>query len=180
MPAWLPNVLTISRLVLVPWVIWAILAGRHGMALGLFAAAAVTDFLDGATARRFHATSQSGAYLDPIADKFLLSGIFVALAVARLAPGWLVALILGRDLYILLGAGLLLWFTKLRKFSPSRWGKASTFVQIVTAIVWMARNMLEVPVLNLLSTLIVWPCAALTVWSGVHYTWRGFRSARAH
>jgi cardiolipin synthase (CMP-forming) len=180
MPVWLPNALTISRLLLVPVVIWAILAGRHGMALGLFAAAALTDFLDGAAARRFRLTSQSGAYLDPIADKFLLSGVFLALAIARLAPWWLVALIFGRDLYILVAAGSLLWLTSLRKFSPSRWGKASTFVQIVTAVIWMARNMLEVPVLNLLSALVVWPCAALTIWSGVHYTWRGFRSARAH
>lgn len=180
MRARLPNLLTISRLLLVPLVIWAILVGQHGTALGLFAAAALTDYLDGAAARWFHVTSQSGAYLDPIADKFLLSGVFLALAVARLAPWWLVALILGRDVYILLAAGWLLWFTTLRKFSPSRWGKASTFVQIVTAVIWMARNMLEGPALNLLSALVVWPCAALTIWSGVHYTWRGFRSARAH
>lgn len=180
MPGWIPNVLTVCRLLLVPFVISAILAAHHAVAMALFAVAALTDLLDGAVARRFRLTSRTGAYLDPIADKFLLSGVFLALAAAGLAPWWLVALILGRDLYILLGAASFLWFTRLRKFSPSGWGKASTFVQIVTVVVWMARNMLEVPVLNLLSALVIWPCAALTIWSGVHYTWRGFRAARAH
>jgi cardiolipin synthase len=180
MPRWVPNFFTILRLVLVPAVIRAILAGDHLQALVLFAAAAVTDVLDGATARTFQITSDFGAYLDPIADKALLSGVFLALALSGSIPWWLVILIFGRDIYLLLAAGLMLWLTSRRNFPPSSWGKASTFVQIVTAIAWMTRNLSHVPVLDRISTALLWPCAAVTIWSGLHYTWRGVQLARTH
>ena len=80
MPRWLPNAFTLARLLLVPLIIRDILTQHHTEALVLFALAAVTDVLDGAAARNFRATSQFGAYLDPIADKVLLSGVFLALA----------------------------------------------------------------------------------------------------
>jgi cardiolipin synthase (CMP-forming) len=182
MPRWVnvPNLFTLLRLLLVPFVILAILDGNHGRAMVLFLCAAATDVMDGATARHWGLTTQAGAYLDPIADKCLLSGVFLALAAARLVPRWFVAVIFGRDLYILFAAGFLLWLTPLRSFPPSAWGKASTFVQILTAVVWMARNVLPLPVLEALSSAILWPCAAFTVWSGIHYTWRGLHLARAH
>ena len=80
----------------------------------------------------------------------------------------------------LLTAGLLLWLTSRRKFPPSSWGKASTFVQIVTAIAWMTRNLTHLPVVDSISTALLWPCAAFTIWSGLLYTWRGLQLARAH
>jgi cardiolipin synthase len=182
MPPWinLANFFTLIRIVLVPFVIQAILTGRHTLALALFAAAAVTDLLDGAAARRFGISTRAGAMLDPIADKFLLSGVYLALAAAHIMPWWLVVVIFGRDLYILLAVGILLVITTVRQFPPSRWGKISTFVQILTAVLWMSRDVLEFRVLHWLSWGMLWPCAAFTVWSGVHYTWRGLRIARAH
>jgi cardiolipin synthase (CMP-forming) len=182
MPRWVnvPNLFTLLRLVLVPFVIGAILGGDHGRALLLFACAAVTDLLDGAAARHLGLTTQAGAYLDPVADKCLLSGVFLALAVAGLVPRWFVVIVFGRDLYILFAVGFLLWLTSLRSFPPSVWGKVSTFVQVVTAVLWMARDWLSTPVLNALSSAMLWPCAAFTVWSGLHYTWRGVQLARAH
>jgi cardiolipin synthase len=182
MPRWInvPNLITLIRVVLVPFVIQATMAGRHTLALALFAVAAVTDVLDGAAARRFGAATQAGAFLDPIADKCLLSGVYLALAVAGMMPWWLVAVIFGRDLYILLAAGVMLLFTPVRRFPPSVWGKVSTFVQIVTAVVWLGRNVLEFRVLDSLSWVMLWPCAAFTLWSGIHYTWRGVRIARAN
>jgi|SRR5579871_928429 len=182
MPRWVnvANFFTLLRLVLVPFVILAILTGEHRRALVLFACAAITDIMDGATARHFGVATQSGAYLDPIADKCLLSGVFLALAVAGLIPHWFVAIIFGRDLYILFAVGFLLWLTPVRSFPPSVWGKASTFVQIVTAVVWMARYVLAIPALDALSAAILWPCAAFTLWSGIHYTWRGLHLSRAH
>jgi cardiolipin synthase len=182
MPRWfnLAILLTLLRLVLVPFVIQAILDGRHFQALALFAAAAVTDVMDGAAARRFGHTTQAGAYLDPIADKCLLSGVFLALAVAHIVPWWFVAVVFGRDLYILLAVAAIWLMTPIREFPPSVWGKISTFVQILTAVVWMARDILELGVLNLLSAVMLWLCMAFTLWSGVHYTWRGVQLARAH
>ena len=178
MPRWIPNLLTVVRLILVPFVIRAILAERPAEALALFAVAAVTDVLDGAIARAFQITSPFGAYLDPVADKALLSGVFLALAVAGNIPWWLVVIIFGRDLYLLFGAGLLFWLARQKKFPPSWWGKASTFVQIVTSVTWMVRSMHHATVLDAISYSLLWPCAALTIWSGVHYTWRGVQAAR--
>ena len=180
MPAWVPNFFTVLRLLLVPFVIRAVLTGHPTLALSLFGFAAVTDVIDGALARHFNLISQAGAYLDPIADKVLLSGVYLALAAAGNVPWWLVATIFGRDFYLLLAAVLMMRLTSIRKFPPSVWGKASTFLQIVTAVVWMVRNMLEIPLLNVLSSALLWPCAALTMWSGAHYTWRGIQLARAH
>src|SRR5690349_12569245 len=112
MPGWLnlPNLFTLSRLLLTPFVVNAILEGRHGAALALFVAAGFTDYLDGAAARRLGLTTQTGAYLDPIADKCLLCGVYLALAAARIVPRWVVAIIFGRDLLILAGVAVVLMF----------------------------------------------------------------------
>ncbi|HUB31639.1 MAG TPA: CDP-alcohol phosphatidyltransferase family protein [Bryobacteraceae bacterium] len=175
-----PNLFTLLRLFLAPVVIQAILDGKHLAALAVFAGAAATDVIDGAAARHFRMSTQAGAYLDPIADKCLLSGVYLALAVAGIVPWWLVAIIFGRDLYIVLGVATVMLLTSVRRFPPSMWGKASTFAQIVTAVAWMARDAFQVPVLDLFARFMLWPCAALTIVSGMHYTWRGVRMARAH
>jgi cardiolipin synthase len=182
MPAWLnvPNLFTLLRLLLTPLVIAAIVTGRPTLALALFACAAATDVVDGAIARRLGLATKTGAYLDPVADKCLLSGVFVALAVAGMAPRWFVAIVFGRDLYLLCAVAILLKLTPIRSFPPSVWGKACTFAQICTAVVWMARNMLEFPLLNVLAPAMLWSCAGFTLWSGLHYTWRGMQVARAH
>jgi cardiolipin synthase (CMP-forming) len=181
MPPWVnvANLFTALRLLAVPFIIQAILDGRHFLALALFAVAAFTDILDGAAARRFKLTTRSGAYFDPIADKCLLSGVFLAMASARLFPWWLVGVIFGRDLLILIGVATVMLLTDIRGFPPSIWGKLSTFVQIVTAVVWLGRNALPFRVLDAVSWFMLWPCAGFTIWSGLHYTWRGVRMARA-
>jgi cardiolipin synthase (CMP-forming) len=182
MPRWvnLANLLTLARLILVPFIIAAVLEESHLRALVLFACAALTDALDGMAARYSKSTTQVGAYLDPVADKCLLSGVFLALALAGLAPRWFVAVIFGRDFYILAAVAFLLWFTPVRRFPPTVWGKASTFVQVVTATIWLARNAAALPLLDTIAKAMLWPCAAFTLWSGVHYTWRGLQLARAH
>jgi cardiolipin synthase len=182
MPPWvnLPNLFTFLRLVLVPFIVRAILAGRHELAFALFALAAVTDILDGAAARRLGAATQTGAYFDPIADKCLLSGVFVALAVARIVPWWLAAIVIGRDLYILLGALTVRFSTGIKNFPPSLWGKISTFIQILTVAAWIARDAFPLPVFNIAASAAIWMCVTATIWSGLHYTWRVLEFSRPH
>jgi cardiolipin synthase len=174
-PLNLPNLLTSLRLVLAAPVIAATLGGHHLAALALLAAAASTDVLDGYLARRLHASTRVGAWLDPLADKALLSGAYLALALSRTAPWWFVGLVLGRDVYILLGAAALWAFTRTRQFPPSHWGKLSTFIQIVAAVLLMTRNAFPEWGLDGVADAAVWPAAAATLVSGVHYTWRAVR-----
>ena len=98
---------------------------------------------------------------------------------SHIVPWWLVGLIFARDFYILAGACWFLIFTSHRKFPPSLWGKLSTFVQIATAVIWMGRSALKIPLLNALAPFMLWPCAAITIWSGLDYTWRGIRLAKS-
>ena len=182
MPKWanLPNLLTLLRLAMVPWVVYEILEGHYLLAGWLFGGAAFTDILDGLAARGLGEATETGAYLDPIADKCLLSGVFLALAWVRLVPRWLVALIFGRDLYILAAVAVLMRFTRLRRFPPSVWGKVSTFVQIATAIAWFSRAIFGARVLDEISSAMLWPCVAFTVWSGLDYTWKGIHVFRKY
>jgi cardiolipin synthase len=176
----IPNLLTLARLLLAPFVFVAIVGGQHERALALFVIAAVTDGLDGLIARRFGQITTLGSYLDPVADKILLGGVYLSLAVAGSIPFWLVVVIFGRDLWLLATSGIALLFTTFRQFRPTVWGKASTFMQIACATTWMAQNAIHSPPIHALAQALVWPTAAATIWSGLHYSWRGFRFLKAH
>ncbi len=158
----------------------AILSGRHEAALRLFFIAALTDTLDGTLARRWDAASRVGAFLDPIADKALLSGVYVAFAITRSAPPWLAFVIFGRDIVLLLSSAGAYAFTTLRQFPPSVWGKLSTLLQILSAIAWMSRNAWNSPFFNAAANGLLWPTVLVTIWSGMHYLWRGWRSVQTH
>ena len=176
----LANLITLSRLVMTPFIISDILRGQHTRALVLFFIAAWTDAIDGWVARLSGTSTPSGAYLDPVADKCLLSGIFLALGAASYVPWWFVAVVLGRDLYILLAVLAVMALTKVRKFPPSAWGKLSTFVQIATAVTWMTRNIYPGPVLDGLASGMLWVCTISTIWSGLHYAARGIGTLRSN
>jgi cardiolipin synthase len=104
---------------------------RYSTIIPLFILIGITDVVDGFLARRYGASSRLGAYLDPIADKVLLSGTFLVLALTGAIEWWLTAVVLGRDVLILAAAGVLYFAAARRNFPPSPWGKISTFVQIV-------------------------------------------------
>src|ERR1019366_7629637 len=101
-----PNVLTIARIVATPYLFYLVWSHSYTAAIWTFIAIGLTDIADGSIARHFHASSRFGAYLDPIADKLLLSGMFVTLLIAGLMHTWLAILVLGRDVLILLVAGI--------------------------------------------------------------------------
>ena len=180
MPRWinLANLFTFIRLALVPMIVHAILDGRHLAALELFFAASMTDVIDGFLARNFGQATQFGAYLDPIADKCLLSGIYLALGATGAVPWWFVAIVLGRDIYILLAVLGVMALTKVRKFPPSRWGKISTFVQIATAVTFLVQNLCQIAIIQAIAATMIWVCTAFTLWSGIHYSVRGIQTLR--
>jgi cardiolipin synthase (CMP-forming) len=164
-----PNLVTLLRLLLAPFVAADILEGYYRRAIALFLFAGLTDVIDGLLARKLDASTRTGAYLDPIADKILLSVIYVALALAKAIPWWMVAVVFGRDALILGMAAYGLMFTSIRRFPPSVWGKLSTFFQISAALMVMcSRAGYPAPV-----TLAIWLMLAATGWSGIHYAWRG-------
>lgn len=164
-----PNLLSGARLALAPWLFYLLWHRQYGAALILCFVAGITDGLDGLLARKFSAASRLGAYLDPVADKILLSGVFLTLALDGALPAWLAVLVLGRDALILIFAGAAFAFTSIRAFPPSIWGKASTAAQIAYILALLAHFN------GLLSKTTVAPfeylTAALTVWSAVHYAW---------
>ena len=165
---WLPSALSVSRIFFTPPIAWAILEHHFPRAFLLCWIAGGTDYFDGLLARRYGWESRTGAWLDAISDKVLLSTIYVCFAITGDAPGWLVALVLGRDVMILLLALLGILFTPIRDFPPSIWGKLSTNAQIATAAAILAGpDWLKPWALAL--------CALATAWSGVHYLVSGIR-----
>lgn len=165
----LPNVLSAARLALAPWLFYLLWHRQYGLALIVIFLAGVTDGLDGLLARAFGAASKLGAYLDPLADKVLLSGAFLTLALGGAIAKWLAVLVLGRDAAILIFACIAFLFTTLRSFPPSIWGKACTTSQIVYIVVLLAHfnDLLGA----IFVTLAEYVAAILTLWSFLHYAW---------
>ncbi len=126
----LPNLLTVSRIILTPWIAWYLARNDPRGAFPILFFAGFSDGLDGYLARRFGWGSKTGAYLDPIADKLLLVTLWIGLGLAGRAPWWMVGLALGRDALILGFSGVMLLWQGARAFPPSIWGKLSTFFQL--------------------------------------------------
>ncbi len=127
----IPNLLTIARILATPFLFWLTWQRAYTPVIWLFIAIGLTDIADGFLARRFQAASRLGGYIDPIADKLLLSGMFLMLLLARLMAPWLAFIVLGRDLLILFAAAGFYLTRRRRDFPPSAWGKTSTFAQIL-------------------------------------------------
>ena len=163
----LPNFLTAARLLAAPYILYLLWTGEYRTAIVWFAIAGVTDVLDGFLARRFQAGSRLGALLDPIADKVLLSGSFLTLGLRGVIPLWLMALVLGRDLMILVFAAIALARRIRRDFPPSVWGKASTAAQIAYVLFAAGYKASLTPLI--VATILGWIGAALTLWSGIDY-----------
>jgi cardiolipin synthase (CMP-forming) len=127
----LPNFITIARLIGVPLIVWLMIADRFFAAAMLFILAGLSDAADGFIAKRFGATSELGAYLDPVADKALLVSVFVTLGLKGALPAWLIVLVVIRDLFII-GAMLLAYVLSNPMAVHPLWvSKVNTVAQIV-------------------------------------------------
>jgi cardiolipin synthase len=170
----LPNVITFGRLCAVPLAVWLVLDRDFRWAFWLFAAAGVSDAVDGWLARR-GAASAVGALLDPIADKALLVTMYVTLAVVGILPVWIAILVVFRDAVIvggvlvlaLLGHGL-----TVRPIGISKFNTAAQLV-LVAAALFAAGFALSLP---MVMTALTWAVAASTLASGGAYVWKAVRA----
>lgn len=165
-----PNEITFLRLGFLPFFLIFVLYDRYAWALAILIAAALTDGLDGLLARRLDQKSALGAYLDPIADKLLLSSSFFVLALKKKIAWWLAILVFGRDILVLITAAVILLVVGYRPFPPSFYGKATTTAQILLVFVVVFAAVVHHPLLDFLRRIGVYLVAAFTVFSGFHYS----------
>ena len=125
-----PNQLTLLRMVFLPFIILNLLDRNYKLALILFVLAGLTDTFDGIVARKLHQQTRIGEYLDPIADKLLLSTMFLVLAILHLIQWRYTVLVFSRDICILGVSAVLYVIAGLRNFRPSIFGKMNTLSQI--------------------------------------------------
>lgn len=171
----IPNILSILRMVLIPFFVMALIYGHPETALWIFISAGITDGLDGFIARVFDQKSDLGAFLDPMADKLLLTSALIALAIPEAGiphgiPTWLPVLTITRDVVIVLIALSLNVTFSVKNFPPSGLGKVTTFFQITFVAAVLIQNAYIFP--NRLVNILMVFVAFFTVLSGLHYLWR--------
>jgi cardiolipin synthase len=129
----IPNIITLGRILLVPFIVWAIASNQMEIAFAIFIVAGVSDAVDGFLAKRFNMASELGALLDPVADKALLVSIYVALGIWGAVPRWIVILVVSRDIMIV-GAVIVSWlYGKPIPMKPLMVSKLNTVAQVAFA-----------------------------------------------
>ena len=182
----LANQLTFLRLVAVPFFVLSILSARFDIALALFIGAAVTDILDGLTARMLRQRTPLGAYLDPAADKLLMTAAFILMtdypsmfkdiAMAARLPIWLSVLAISRDIFIVLIALLMYLAYGRTRFEPTIWGKLTTVAEALLIGIYLLANALGRTTIIL--DIATWVTLALILYSGFHYLFHAARMVR--
>lgn len=164
----LPNLITLGRFVLVPVIIYLMITNRWQLAFWLFLIAGASDGIDGFVARQFNQQSTIGAYIDPIADKLLLVGVFVVLATSGSMALWLVVLIVARDVLIVGAVLLASVMSAGLDIKPLFVSKATTALQIVlAAYIFAAKAWQFSP--GTLGLILIYATAALTLVSAAAY-----------
>jgi cardiolipin synthase len=169
----IPNLLTLTRILLTPLLVWLLLDYRPGQALVVFFVAGITDGLDGLVARLCHQKTTLGAYLDPLADKLLLVSSFILLSHLQKVPTWLAVIAVSRDAIIMLGVITLMFHQVRVEINPSLLGKMTTLVQILTVLLTLARPYLAMP--DWCYEFLFWSTALLCIITGFQYIMMGNR-----
>jgi cardiolipin synthase len=170
-----PNLLTLMRLFIIPFLVIEILDGHYEMAFALFILAGISDALDGLLARWLSQRTTLGQYLDPIADKLLLSTLFVVFTHVGLMPRYVTVLVFSRDLGILLISTLLFATGTLRDFRPSLFGKLNTLTQIIALIEVLCGKVFASPGVWVVRDGLIRAIAVLAPLSAAQYAWIVFR-----
>jgi cardiolipin synthase len=180
----IPNLLSLLRMALVPPLIIALINGQVKRALAVVAVAGVSDVLDGFIARFFNQKSLLGTYLDPLADKLLVTAAYIILALPGLRhgafqiPSWVTVLVIARDvLLVVVGLGLYL-AAGVRRFPASMLSKVTTVFQIGAVVIVLLTGLW--PELDTTALVLVYTVAVLTLASGLDYVWRANRLFDRH
>jgi cardiolipin synthase len=181
----IPNLLSLLRMGLVPLFIITVVNSDWRKALLIFLVAGITDALDGFIARFWNQKSLLGAYLDPIADKLLLTTAYVVLSIPGLNRGaeiplWVTILVIARDVLIVVVALVLYLAAGLRTFPPSVLSKINTALQVTAVfLVLVSGTLPSLSFIELIAEAALYLVAGLTVASGLDYIYRYSRAEKA-
>jgi cardiolipin synthase (CMP-forming) len=164
-----PNQITLLRLIFIPFVIMTIVDGNWPWALGLLIAAGLSDALDGLLARALHQQTMLGQYLDPLADKLLLSSLFLVLSFVKRIPWKYTVLVFSRDLCIVATAVVLYATVGFRDFRPSMFGKINTVCQIAAVFFVVLAHVNSASLVLSLEKFFLYATFTFTLVSGIHY-----------
>jgi cardiolipin synthase (CMP-forming) len=165
-----PNQITFLRLGFVPFFLIAIRYAHYEWALWILVAAGLSDGFDGWLARRLNQKTTLGTFLDPIADKLLLSSSYVFLSLKGKIAWWLTILVLGRDVLILAASAVILLVVGYQTFPPSIYGKANTLFQIVLVFLVLLVEIVPSPALNTAHLAFLYLVPLFVIVSGLHYS----------
>lgn len=173
----IPNSLTILRILLIPVYVGFMTYGQYGFALFSLLLAGITDAIDGPIARRMNQRTKLGTFLDPLADKLLLTSGFISLSMLHLVPSWLAILVVSRDVILLLGTAVAHVTNSPIDITPTFLGKGTTLLQLsyVLLVVLMTWRGLGLTML----TPLLFTMVGFTLASGLHYLYRGYRYTNA-
>ncbi len=169
----LPNKLTVFRMILVPVFVAVLLIGQDSsnmrlLADAIFIVASLTDMLDGKIARKYNLVTDFGKFMDPLADKLLVTSALICLIDTKQLPAWIVIIIVARE-FIISGFRLVAADNGI-VIAASYWGKFKTVFQMLMVIVMVAN--FNVPFMHILGQILMWIALVLTVVSLVDYLWK--------
>lgn len=170
-PINIPNILTVTRILLTPLFVILLIKNHFTHALIVFTLAGISDGIDGFIARYFNQRTVMGSYLDPIADKFLLSAAFITLAILTIIPAWLTVIVISRDILILVGIAVFSITNIKVNIKPSIVSKFTTAFQLATIFIVLLG--FHFPAVVVAESLALWITAGLTILSGLHYMLAG-------
>jgi cardiolipin synthase len=164
-----PNQLTLLRMMFLPFIVIKLVEGHYLGALVLFVFAGLSDGLDGLLARTLNQRTTLGQYLDPIADKLLLSTVFLVLSIMHRIPWKFTVLVFSRDISILAASAVLFAIAGLRDFRPSIFGKANTFAQVAAVFFVMLLEVHHSRWIAIARLTFLRATFAFTIISALHY-----------
>jgi cardiolipin synthase (CMP-forming) len=164
-----PNQLTLLRMMFLPFIVIKLVEGHYSSALILFVLAGLSDGLDGLLARTLKQQTVLGQYLDPIADKLLLSTMFLVLSILHKIPWKFTVLVFSRDISILAASAVLYAIAGLRDFRPSIFGKANTFAQVAAVFFVLLLEIDHARWISISRLTFLRATFTFTIISGLHY-----------